>query len=94
MKKFLWNKEKDEFLQAERNISFAEVAEAIAQGHVLDVIEHPNQEKYPGQRMFIVEMNEYAWLVPFVENETELFFKTIIPSRKATRNYLRRGDKS
>jgi len=92
MKKFLWNDEKDKLLQAERSISFAEVAEAIAQGHVLDVIEHPNQEKYPGQRMFILEINEYAWLVPFVEDETELFFKSIIPSRKATRKYLRKGD--
>ena len=92
MKKFLWSNEKDKLLQAERSISFAEVAEAIAQGRVLDVIEHPNQEKYPGQRVFILEINEYAWLVPFVEDETELFFKTIIPSRKATRKYLRKGD--
>ena len=94
MKKFLWSNEKDKLLQAERSISFAEVAEAIAQGRVLDVIEHPNQEKYPGQRVFILEINEYAWLVPFVEDETELFFKTIIPSRKATRTYLRKGDQS
>ncbi|MBK8899625.1 MAG: BrnT family toxin [Anaerolineaceae bacterium] len=94
MKKFSWNEEKDRQLQAERNISFAEAAEAIAQGRVLDLIEHPNQEKYPGQRMFILEINEYAWLVPFVEDEMELFFKTVIPSRKATRKYLRKGDRS
>jgi uncharacterized DUF497 family protein len=94
MKKLLWNEEKNQQLQAERNVTFVEVVEAITQGQVLDLVEHPNQEKYPGQRMFILQIHGYAWLVPFAENETELFFKTIIPSRKATRKYLREGGSS
>jgi hypothetical protein len=59
----------------------------------LDIIEHPNQEKYKGQRIFIVNINNYACLVPFVESEREIFLKTIIPSRKATKKYLRGQDK-
>lgn len=60
----------------------------IAIGDVLDIVEYPNPEKYKGQRIFIVKMRDYAWLVPFVESEDEIFLKTIIPSRKATRKYL------
>jgi len=60
---------------------------------LLDVLEHPNQERYPGQRIFIVNIDDYAYLVPFVESETEVFLKTIIPSRKATNIYLRQGGK-
>ena len=56
---------------------------------MLDILEHPNQERYPGQRIFVVEFDGYAYLVPFVESETELFLKTVIPSRKATDTYLR-----
>jgi hypothetical protein len=59
---------------------------------LLDVVEHPNPERYPGQRLFIVDIGDYAWLVPFVETQDEVFLKTIIPSRKATRRYLRGGE--
>jgi uncharacterized DUF497 family protein len=90
-KRFNWSDEKNEQLKAERNISFEEIILHIAEGHVLDIVEHPNQQKYKGQRMVIVEMNDYAWLVPFVETDEEVFLKTIIPSRKATQKYL--GDK-
>ncbi|MGA0198549.1 MAG: toxin, partial [Prochlorotrichaceae cyanobacterium] len=55
---------------------------------LLDIIQHPNQEKYPNQRIFIVEIDRYIYLVPFIENETELFLKTIIPSRKMTKKYF------
>jgi uncharacterized DUF497 family protein len=89
MKYFSWNNEKNERLKAERNISFEEVVFYIERGQLLDIVEHPNQEKYAGQRMFIVNINDYAYLVPFVEAEGEVFLKTIIPSRKATSNYLR-----
>lgn len=58
----------------------------------LDVLEHPNRARYSNQRIFVVELREYAYLVPFVESEDEVFLKTIIPSRKATRDYLRKGD--
>ena len=58
---------------------------------MLDIVEHPNQECYPGQRIFIVNIGNYAYVVPFVESATEVFLKTVIPSRKATNLYLRRG---
>lgn len=90
MKYFAWNDEKNEQLKAERNISFEEVVTHIEQGAVLAILTHPNQAKYPGQRIFIVQMYNYAWLVPFVEDNDQVFLKTIIPSRKATRQYVRR----
>lgn len=62
---------------------------ALQSGGLLDDLIHPNKEKYPSQRMFVVDIDDYAWLVPYVENEQELFLKTIIPSRKATKQYLR-----
>ncbi len=89
MKYFAWNAEKNEQLKAERSISFEEVVTHIEQGAVLDILTHPNQTKYPGQRLFVVQMYNYAWLVPFVEDTDHIFLKTIMPSRKATRQYLR-----
>jgi uncharacterized DUF497 family protein len=91
VKYFSWNIEKNEQLKAERSISFEEIVFHITEGHLLDIIEHPNVEKYTGQRIFIVNIEDYAYLVPFVETEREIFLKTIIPSRKATAQYLRRG---
>jgi len=88
MKLYTWDEEKNEWLKAERNISFEEVLQHIADGDLLDVVSHPNQERYRGQRMFVVKIQDYAWLVPFVETEDEVFLKTVIPSRKATRKYL------
>ena len=88
MKSFAWNVEKDQQLKVERGVSFEEVVTAIASGALLDTLEHPNQERYPNQRMYVVQMRAYAWLVPFVENDEEIFLKTIIPSRKATKQYL------
>ncbi len=85
---YVWNDEKNERLKAERNISFEEIVSHIARGEVLDIVEHPNQAKYKGQNMFIVKINDYAWLVPFVETDEEIFLKTIIPSRKATKKYI------
>jgi len=83
-------KKKNQLLKAKRDISFEEVITHIAIGDLLDVIEHTNQEKYEGQRIFIIKMRDYAWLVPFVETDNEILLKTIIPSRKATRKYLGR----
>ena len=88
VKYFSWSPEKNQQLIAERGISFEEIVFHIEQGHVLDLVQHPNQEKYPGQRMFVVDVGGYAYVVPFVEDEREVFLKTIIPSRKATRDYL------
>lgn len=89
MKVFAWNLEKNAWLIAERGISFERVTARIEQGGLLDIVEHPNQDKYPGQRMFIVEIDDYCWLVPFIESASETFLKTAIPSRKATREFLR-----
>ena len=91
MKYYSWNNEKNNHLKVERNVSFEEVVFYIERGQLLDIVEHPNQEKYGGQRIFIVNINNYPYLVPFVETEREIFMKTIIPSRKATKKYLR-GD--
>jgi len=92
VKRYAWNRAKNQRLKVERNISFEEVLIHIANGDVLDIVEHPNQVKYERQRNFIVQIRDYAWLVPFVETETEVFLKTIIPSRKATAQYLQGGE--
>ncbi len=81
-------------LKAERGVSFEEVLVAISQGAILDVVVHPNNEKYPNQRIFIVSIRGYAYLVPFVETSDEIFLKTIIPSRSATRRYVSEGKKN
>ena len=71
-----------------RGISFEEVVFHIENGDEIDILDHPNQERYPGQKISVVIVVDYAYLVPFVETETEVFLKTIIPSRAATRKYL------
>ena len=91
MKYFSWSGEKNEILKLERGVSFEEAVFHIERGDLLDVLEQPNQERYPGQRIFVVNFGGYAYLVPFVEDENEVFLKTVIPSRKATDTYLRRG---
>ncbi len=87
MKTYAWNSEKNELLKKERGISFEEIVLNIQLGNELDLFEHPNQERYPGQKILVVLVEGYAYLVPFVENGEELFLKTIIPSRKATKHY-------
>jgi len=93
MKYFAWNDEKNEQLKRERGISFEEVVFHIERGDLLDVVEHPKQHRYRGRRMFLVNIEDYAYLVPFIETEEEVFLKTIIPSRKATTTYLKGKDK-
>ncbi|MDQ2070108.1 BrnT family toxin [Natronospira bacteriovora] len=88
MKTLVWSSEKNQKLIKERGVSFEDVLFALQSGRLLDDLIHPKQEQYPGQRLMIVEIDDYAWLVPYVESESELFLKTIIPSRKATRKYL------
>jgi len=88
MKPYRWNADKNQQLQAERGVSFEQALQAITGEQLLDIIQHPNQEKYPSQRTFIIELNQYVYLVPFVETEDEIFLKTIIPSRKLKRQYL------
>ena len=88
---FDWNTEKNQQLIEQRGISFESVVSSIEQGGLIDVLEHPNQERYPGQMIYVVEMDRYLHLVPFVTQANGVrFLKTIIPSRKATRDYRRR----
>ncbi len=88
MKPVRWNTEKNIRLKAERGVSFEEVLSSMSNGGLLVVLAHPNTALYPNQRMFVVRIRGYAYLVPFVETKQEVFLKTIIPSRKATRIYL------
>ena len=88
MKPFDWDDEKNAWLNKTRGVGFEEVVYHIARGGLLDTIEHPNRKKYPGQRIFIVNIEGYACLVPFVEDEETIFLKTIIPSRKMTKLHL------
>ena len=88
MKLHYWNTDKNIILKKERGISFEDVLYYIKIGKLLAIIKHPLQDKYPGQQMYIIEINNYAYLVPFVETGNEIFLKTIIPSRKATKKYL------
>jgi hypothetical protein len=89
VKTFLWNEEKSALLKAGRQVSFEEIVLYIEMGFLLDVLEHLNQEKYKGQKIFVVQVDNYIYLVPFIETESDIFLKTIIPSRKATRKYLK-----
>ena len=92
MKYFNWNAEKNETLREDRGVSFEEAVFAIEQGQLLDILEHPNKDKYENHKIFVVKIYNYVWLIPFVENENEVFLKTIIPSRKATKKYLHGGE--
>jgi uncharacterized DUF497 family protein len=94
MKYFSWDSEKNEKLKSERNISFGEIVYYIQKGQLLDILEHPNKKKYPNQFIFVISVEDYVYLVPFVERENEIFLKTIIPSRKGTKQYLKGDDKS
>ncbi|MGH8001314.1 MAG: BrnT family toxin [Brasilonema sp.] len=89
MKSLHWNPQKNIQLIQERGVSFEAVELAIAQGYLLDILKHPNSEKYPNQRIFVIKIDNYAYVVPFVEDNESIFFKTIIPSRKMTRLYLK-----
>ncbi len=88
MKSINWNTEKSVALKASRGICFEDVVFFIERGEILDDYLHPNQKAYPGQRIMVIGVTNYVYLVPYVENEEELFLKTIIPSRKATQRYL------
>jgi uncharacterized DUF497 family protein len=85
-----WDNEKNEWLKEHRGVCFEQVVIILAKGEVLEIVDHPNREKYPDQRIVLVTINDYVYLVPYVEDEEGIFLKTIIPSRKETEKYLRR----
>ena len=89
LKYFTWDPEKNEKLKAQRGVSFDDIVMRIERGDVLDILEHPDQDRYEGQRLFVVKIEDYVYLVPFVEGEEQIVLKTIIPSRKAAKKYLR-----
>lgn len=93
MKHFEWSEEKNARLKSQRGVSFEAVLTAIGDGKILAEQTHPRTATYPNQRIIIVQIEDYAYVVPYVtKDETTLFLKTIIPSRKATRHYLRGGN--
>jgi hypothetical protein len=87
-----WSAGKSLSLKAERGVSFEEVLSAISQGGLLCVMDHPNRTKYGHQKMLVVRIRDYAYLVTCVESDSEIFLRSIMPSRKATRQFLS-GDK-
>lgn len=91
MKSFRWGTEKNELLKAERGVSFEQMVVAIETGGLLDILIHPDRARYPNQRVLVVSSDGYVYLVPFVEEADHYFLKTVIPSRKATRDFLRRS---
>ena len=93
MKSFRWNIEKNELLTFERGFSFEAVVVALETGGLMDLMEHPNPSKYPNQRILLVVIMNYVYLVPFIEEDDHYFLKTMIPSRKATRDYYQKGPK-
>ena len=88
MKYFAWDAAKNAKLRKERGIGFEDIVFHIARGDLLDILEHPNPDRYAGQRIFVVRREDYVYLVPSVEDAQTVFLKTIIPSRKATKQYL------
>ncbi|SJM94830.1 BrnT family toxin [Crenothrix polyspora] len=86
MKHCVWNPEKNKFLKKERNIGFEDVIFHIEVGDEIDILEHSHKERYPNQKISVVVIEDYVYLVPFVESDEEIFLKTIIPSRKATKH--------
>lgn len=93
MKPFDWNEEKNKWLKRERNVSFEQVVFRVERGNLLDVIRHPNQTKYKNQCVYVIEIEGYAYMVSYVENDDAIFLKTIFPSRKYTNIYLRKDKK-
>jgi uncharacterized DUF497 family protein len=88
MKYYDWDDNKNDLLKQTRDISFEEIILSLANNKLLEVVEHSNKQKYPNQKMFVVEVRNYAYIVPFVEDDEKYFLKTIYPSREATKKYL------
>jgi hypothetical protein len=89
MKTVRFDEKKNRLLKKERGIGFEEIADAIKKGDskITAVIDHPNKKKFPNQKIFIARIKKYIYAVPFVENENEIFLKTLYPSRKYKKIY-------
>ena len=88
MKYYDWNDDKNEMLKKLRGVSFEQVVLAIVSGDLVDRVKHPNPERYPNQRVFLVKIEDYIYSVPYVEDDDKIFLKTIIPNSKATKKHL------
>jgi len=88
MKPFEWSEEKNRWLKKERGISFEEMVFAILGGQLVDIVEHPNREKYGNQRIYLIEVDNYLYAVPYEETDEAIILKTIFPSRKYTKKYI------
>ena len=91
MKIYRWNDIKNEQLKRSRGISFEDIVLALEAGGLLEIVDHPNPKRYPKQKVFVIALAEYVYLVPHMEESEYVFLKTIIPSRKATRDYGEKG---
>ncbi len=94
VKYFDWNEIKNTYLKTERGIGFEDIQAAIEEGKILADINHPLKLRYPKQKVFIVEFDGYAYVVPYIEDDVKIFFKTIYPSRRMTKKYLSKRSKS
>ena len=88
-----WDEDKNRLLLKDRGISFEMVVQKILNKDILSDTKHPNIEKYPNQRIFIIEFDEYCYVVPYVQEQTKIFLKTIYPSRTITKKYLKKKDR-
>jgi uncharacterized DUF497 family protein len=93
MPKISWNQEKNKLLKKTRGVSFEQIRKAIASGKVIKVLPHPNPTKYKNQKIMVININNYAYSVPFIEKEDQLFLKTIYANRKYTKKYLKKETK-
>jgi uncharacterized DUF497 family protein len=85
--KYEWDPEKNERLKQERNISFEQIIFHLSQGGLWKTSDHPDQINYPRQKIYFVVVEDYVYLVPYIQAKEYIFLKTIIPSRKATKMY-------
>ncbi len=91
MKYVAWDTRKNEWLIATRGIGFEEAVEAIFDGRTITILRHKNVKRHLNQRLFVINIDDYAYVVPFVEDEEKVFLKTIYPSRKHTKLYIEQG---
>ena len=88
MESIRWDERKNGWLRQHRGVCFEQAAVCLASERVLDITDHPNQERYPGQKVAVIEINGYAYLVLYEYAGEEIILKTMIPSRKATQKYI------
>lgn len=91
MKYVSWDPDKNEWLKMTRGISFEEIMDAIVEGKTIIIFRHKNISQHPNQRLFVVNIDNYAYLIPFVEDDEKVFLKTVYPSRKYTKIYIEKG---